>query len=87
MKICRKPIIILDVLSYFEPLRRLVDRGVTEGFIKASDGNIIVWVDGPESSDKHQTFDWGMAGIEAINVWQRSVNEADVLSREEKKQI
>ncbi|KAJ7627718.1 hypothetical protein DFH06DRAFT_1338889 [Mycena polygramma] len=64
-----KPIILLNVLSYFEPLRQLIRNGIEEGFIPADNESFVIFVNGPDAHDEHKTFDWGTAGITALDSW------------------
>lgn len=40
-----KPIVLVDVAGYFEPLRRLVEHGAQEGFVGDSDQRLFTIVD------------------------------------------
>lgn len=62
-------VVLLNVLAYFDPLRQLIQNGVTEGYINASN-ELVVFVDGPALHEEHENFDWGKAGLEAIDAWQ-----------------
>lgn len=62
-------VVLLNVLSYFEPLRQLIKNGISEGYIHISSEDIIIFVDGPESQSDHGNFDWGKAAVEAIKGW------------------
>lgn len=66
-----KPIIILNVLGYYNALRELIRNGVAEGFIPPKNENLIVFVDGPSAREAHDTFEWGEAAIEALDSWKR----------------
>jgi hypothetical protein len=61
-------VVVLNVLSYFSPLRDLIRRAIAEGFINE---NFIVFVDGPsdDSSAAHENFPWGKAALEALENW------------------
>lgn len=39
-----KPIVVVDVAGYFEPLRRLIEHSVAEGFVSASDQDLVTIV-------------------------------------------
>ncbi|KAK0200043.1 hypothetical protein DFS33DRAFT_1366587 [Desarmillaria ectypa] len=65
----RKPVVLLNVRSFYEPLRQLIKNGVREGFIDPVNEHIVVFVDGPSSIDEHDSFDWGQAALEAIDSW------------------
>ncbi|KAF8894495.1 hypothetical protein BD779DRAFT_842386 [Infundibulicybe gibba] len=65
-----KPVVLLNIRSYYEPLRQLVENGVREGFINPRNQKIIIFVDGPESHTEHEDFDWGAAALAAIEAWQ-----------------
>ncbi|KAL0947496.1 hypothetical protein HGRIS_013598 [Hohenbuehelia grisea] len=67
-----KPVVLINVLSYWEPLRQLIQGGVREGFISQANADIIVFVDGPgagASAEEHETFNWGEAALNAITAW------------------
>ncbi|KAI0792817.1 hypothetical protein C8Q75DRAFT_731407 [Abortiporus biennis] len=64
-----KPIIVLNVNSYFEPLRQLVKNGVRDGFIQAKNEQLIQFVDGPSNLAEHGSFDWGKATVEVLDNW------------------
>ncbi|KAF7359642.1 hypothetical protein MVEN_00688300 [Mycena venus] len=64
-----KPIILLNVLSYFEPLRQLIRNGIEEGFIPADNESFVIFINGPEAHIEHETFDWGNAGLSALASW------------------
>jgi hypothetical protein len=66
---------LLNVLSFWEPLRALVKGSIDAGFIKPQHEQLIIFVDGPEDIKEHEDFDWGKAALEALDNWERgSVN-------------
>lgn len=75
LKIHNKPVVLLNVLSFFDPLRQLVENGISEGYINPGNRNLIIFVDGP-SQDEHETFDWGTAALDAIKQWKADNTEA-----------
>ncbi|KAJ7465999.1 hypothetical protein FB451DRAFT_1041221 [Mycena latifolia] len=64
-----KPIILMNVLSYFDPLRQLIRNGIAEGFIPADNESFVIFVNGPEAHSEHELFDWGAAGLTALAGW------------------
>jgi len=64
-----KPVILANVLSYFDPLRQLIQNGVKEGFIRPHNAPLITFVDGPADHSEHESFDWGKAVLEALDNW------------------
>ncbi|KAJ7768018.1 hypothetical protein B0H14DRAFT_3165124 [Mycena olivaceomarginata] len=64
-----KPIILLNVLSYFDPLRQLIRTGIEEGFIPADNESFVIFVEGPDAHAEHERFDWGTAGLSALASW------------------
>ncbi|KAJ7138244.1 hypothetical protein C8R44DRAFT_695370 [Mycena epipterygia] len=64
-----KPIVLMNVLSYFDPLRQLIRNGIAEGFIPADNEKFVIFVNGPEAHSEHETFDWGAAGLAALAGW------------------
>ncbi|KAF5372881.1 hypothetical protein D9758_001554 [Tetrapyrgos nigripes] len=55
-----KPVVVLNVLSFYDPLRVLIKSAIAAGFIRPYNENLIVFVDGPSSSDptEQENFDW-----------------------------
>ncbi|KAH7927056.1 hypothetical protein BV22DRAFT_1127646 [Leucogyrophana mollusca] len=70
LNIHNKPVVLLNVLSYWDPLRDLIRNGIREGFIQPQNERLVVFVDGPADHAQHETFDWGQAAINALNSWQ-----------------
>ncbi|KAF9001882.1 hypothetical protein BDQ17DRAFT_1170490, partial [Cyathus striatus] len=66
-----KPVVLINVRSFWEPLRQLIKNGVAEGYIKPTSEQLIVFVDGPETISDHDTFDWGNAALKALDEWPR----------------
>lgn len=70
-------VVVLNVLSFYEPLRALIQQAIAEGFIETQNARLVVFVDGPppSSSDGTQwvslqeSFDWGKAALEALDTW------------------
>jgi hypothetical protein len=63
-------VIVMNVLSYYNPLRELVRNGVEEGFISERNEKLILFVNGPEDHVEHEDYDWGKSALEALNGWQ-----------------
>ncbi|KAJ7349071.1 hypothetical protein DFH08DRAFT_697568 [Mycena albidolilacea] len=66
-----KPVVLLNVLGFWDPLRQLINNGVNYGFIKTISKDIIIFVDGPSSHADHETFNWGEAALQAVDGWKR----------------
>ncbi|KAI0093741.1 hypothetical protein BDY19DRAFT_270476 [Irpex rosettiformis] len=64
-----KPTIVLNVLSFYEPLRQLIRNGVQAGFIKKENETLVIFVDGPPDHAEHESFDWGRAALDAMDSW------------------
>ncbi|KAF8871955.1 hypothetical protein CPB85DRAFT_1350947 [Mucidula mucida] len=64
-----KPVIILNVLSFYDPIRGLIQNGIAAGFIAPINEKIVVFVDGPADLEEHASFDWGSAALEAVDAW------------------
>ena len=62
-------VVVLNVLSFFDPLRQLIRNGISEGYIHASNADLIIFIDGPTSHEEHESFDWGTAAIQALESW------------------
>jgi predicted Rossmann-fold nucleotide-binding protein len=64
-----KPVILLNVLNFYDPLRTLIRSGIKEGFIQPHNENLVVFVEGPSDTNEHEIFDWGKAAIDALDRW------------------
>ncbi|GLB35072.1 putative possible lysine decarboxylase [Lyophyllum shimeji] len=64
-----KPVVLVNVLGFYDPLRQLIQNGVKDGFIGPSNQRLIIFVDGPCHAE-HENFDWGTAALQAIEKWQ-----------------
>lgn len=62
-------VVLVNVNSYYNPLRELIRNGIREGFIRRENEKLVVFVDGPSDHAAHETFDWGRAAVEAIDAW------------------
>ncbi|EAU88318.2 hypothetical protein CC1G_05084 [Coprinopsis cinerea okayama7 len=65
----KKPVVLVNVLGFWNPLRELIRSSIGHGFISPQNEDIIVFVDGPEKLEEHETFDWGAAALKAIDGW------------------
>ncbi|KAI0694162.1 hypothetical protein C8T65DRAFT_585234 [Cerioporus squamosus] len=65
-----KPVLVVNVLNYWEPLRELVRNGIKNGFITPKNEALLQFVEGPADLAEHETFDWGKATMEALDKWQ-----------------
>ncbi|CAK5279427.1 unnamed protein product [Mycena citricolor] len=70
-----KPVVLINVLSFYEPLRQLVNNGIKYGFIKPESRSLLVFVDGPQSHAEHEGFDWGKAAVAALDSWKRDAED------------
>jgi len=65
-----KPVVLINVLGFWDPLRQLIRNGIDEGFIQPTNEQLIVFVDGPASREEHDSFNWGEASLKAMDEWQ-----------------
>ncbi|KAJ7708511.1 hypothetical protein B0H16DRAFT_1667995 [Mycena metata] len=65
-----KPIFLINVLSYYEPLRQIIRNGIEENFIPEINESFVIFIDGPEAHGEHEAFDWGAAAISAFEAWE-----------------
>ena len=63
---------MLNVLSFYEPLRQLIRNGIKAGFIQAQNEHLITFVDGPADMKEHEEYDWGTAALAALDKWEKS---------------
>ncbi|KAF8797912.1 hypothetical protein BYT27DRAFT_7178123 [Phlegmacium glaucopus] len=65
-----KPVVLLNVLKFWEPLRIMIEASIDAGFIGQVHRRLIIFVDGPTALEEHEFFDWGNAGLDALNCWE-----------------
>ncbi|KAG9103675.1 hypothetical protein FRC06_008925 [Ceratobasidium sp. 370] len=58
-----KPVIVLNILGYYEPLRQMIQTGIQAGFIKPQNASLVKILDAPSDGD------WGRALLEALRTW------------------
>ncbi|PIL30573.1 hypothetical protein GSI_07273 [Ganoderma sinense ZZ0214-1] len=66
----RKPVLVLNVHGYWNPLRELVRNGIKSGFILEKNEQLLRFVEGPKDHAEHENFDWGKAAVEALDTWE-----------------
>ncbi|KAJ3552945.1 hypothetical protein NP233_g12759 [Leucocoprinus birnbaumii] len=64
-----KPVVLCNVLGFWDPLRQLIRHSIKEGFIRNTSEGLVIFVDGPANADEHIDFDWGSATLAAIDQW------------------
>jgi len=67
-----KPVILLNVLGFWDPLRHLIQKAIEDGFVQPRNASLITFVDGPKDYREHETFDWGGGALEALKRWDKS---------------
>lgn len=65
----KKPVVLLNICGYYEPIRAMVKNAVDEGFIRAGTEQFAIFVDGPTNLEEHDDFDWGSAALKALDSW------------------
>jgi hypothetical protein len=63
-----KPVIILNVLGFYDPLRALIKGAIASGFIKPINERLVNFIDPPPGIDQ-ASFDWGTAALTALDAW------------------
>ncbi|KAF8610228.1 hypothetical protein BDV93DRAFT_517383 [Ceratobasidium sp. AG-I] len=58
-----KPVLVLNVLGYYDLLRQMINKGVEAGFIKPENASLVKIVDPPSDGD------WGKAVVDALRSW------------------
>lgn len=66
--------VLLNVLSFWEPLRGLIKGSIEAGFIKPSSKRLVIFVDGPADQSEHASYNWGKAALEALDSWKTGDN-------------
>ncbi|TDL27648.1 hypothetical protein BD410DRAFT_819006 [Rickenella mellea] len=64
-----KPVILTNVLGFFNPFRELIRNGIREGFILPKNEQFVIFVDGPQDISEHESFDWGSAVVSILDSW------------------
>ncbi|PFH50692.1 hypothetical protein AMATHDRAFT_47712 [Amanita thiersii Skay4041] len=70
-----KPVVLANVLGYWEPLRQLIRTGVKQGYIRPDNERVVVFVDGPADYNNHEDYDWGQALLDALDDWDETQAE------------
>ncbi|KAI5124510.1 hypothetical protein M0805_003034 [Coniferiporia weirii] len=70
-----KPVVLLNVLSFYSPLKELIRNGVKEGFIQPANERLVMFVDGPADLSEHGTFDWGEAALQTLDSWAGNISK------------
>jgi len=65
-----KPILVVNVNGFYNPLHQLIQNGIQEGFIQPKNQHLLRFVNGPDDLSQHESFDWGKAAMEALDNWQ-----------------
>ncbi|KAI0052925.1 hypothetical protein FA95DRAFT_1044313 [Auriscalpium vulgare] len=65
-----KPVVLVNVLGFYDPLRALIASAISGGFIRQTHDKLVTFVDGPADRTQHETYDWGAAVVDAIDSWQ-----------------
>ncbi|KAJ1309856.1 hypothetical protein OPQ81_006621 [Rhizoctonia solani] len=58
-----KPVVVINVRGYYEPLKILIENGVREGFIKPANASLVTILDPPMDGD------WGQAIVQTLRTW------------------
>jgi len=66
-----KPVVLLNVLGFYDPLRELIRSAVRSGFVQPQNEGLVVFVDGPADLSAHETFEWGAPALEAMGAWKK----------------
>lgn len=74
--------IVLNVLSFYDPLRDLIRNSINEGFIDPRNERLVIFIDGPSRSssssepsaekewiESQESFNWGQAAIDVLDKW------------------
>ncbi|KAJ3741691.1 hypothetical protein DFH05DRAFT_1551554 [Lentinula detonsa] len=72
-----KPVVLLNVLNYYGPIREMIKSAIEEGFVQSFNQRLVTFVDGPEDLAQHETYDWGTAALRAIANWKEGETESN----------
>ncbi|KAG8953989.1 hypothetical protein FRC04_000973 [Tulasnella sp. 424] len=64
----KKPVVLLNVNGFYEPLRALIEGAIKETFIQEKNRHLVTFVQPPDGVSAAE-FDWGKAAIEALDAW------------------
>ncbi|KAG8872703.1 hypothetical protein FRB97_007418 [Tulasnella sp. 331] len=68
----QKPMVLLNVNGFWEPLRSLINNAIQEGFIHQKNNRLVIFVDPPTSN--RESFDWGQSAVDALEGWKSPVD-------------
>ncbi|KZV75159.1 hypothetical protein PENSPDRAFT_624921 [Peniophora sp. CONT] len=64
-----KPVILVNVLGFWEPLRTLFKSSIASGFIRKDGDALVIFIDGPAEHAEHASYDWGAEVVKHIESW------------------
>ncbi|KAI0026722.1 hypothetical protein K488DRAFT_64932 [Vararia minispora EC-137] len=64
-----KPVILINVHGFWDPLRALIRGAVAAGFIRENSQGIVIFIDGPLDRSQHASYDWGAAAMFELEHW------------------
>lgn len=64
----QKPVVLLNINGFWEPLRALIDGAIKEAFIQEKNRTLVTFVQAPSEASSSD-FDWGKAAVEALESW------------------
>ncbi|KAG8831323.1 hypothetical protein FRC17_003276 [Serendipita sp. 399] len=64
-----KPVVLVNVLNYYNPLREQLRVAIEAGFVRAENLQLLTFVDGPEDLNEHIEYDWGTAVVKVLDEW------------------
>ncbi|KAG8983465.1 hypothetical protein FRB90_006010 [Tulasnella sp. 427] len=64
----QKPVVLVNVNGFYEPLRALIEGAIQDNFIQEKSRSLVTFV-GPTDGQSPANFDWGRAAVEALEAW------------------
>lgn len=49
----------------------MIKKSIEAGFIRPCSERLVIFIDGPEDPQEHESFDWGGAALAAIDGWEK----------------
>lgn len=68
LSIHSRKVLLLNVNSFYSPLREQINKAVEEGFITERNKGLIRFLDAPEGGE--EGFDWGREALKALEEWE-----------------
>ncbi|KAH7107299.1 hypothetical protein BKA62DRAFT_764715 [Auriculariales sp. MPI-PUGE-AT-0066] len=70
LSIHNKPVVLVNIYGYWEPLRALINNANGAGFIHPENVSLVSFIDGPSDHGQHVDYDWGADVLRFLDAWE-----------------